>query len=161
MLFDQDTLTFRIPVLIAIEPDRIGLTGELPIPEYKVVEKLVGKGLRAQQRIGNLLTGQSYVGMRINPGATAQVIRTDDDYPVLPTIPNTVEEITATAKRMLDRFNSLPLEETLADIRDAAQQVKEMTGSKTLESAIDNMDQSFAEFKKVTSDFKRWYPADG
>ena len=27
-----------------------------------------------------------------------------------------------------------------------------MTGSKTLESAIDNIDQSFAEFKKVTSD---------
>ena len=50
LLFDQDTLTFRIPVLIAIEPDRIELSGELAIPEYKVVEKLVGKGLRAQQR---------------------------------------------------------------------------------------------------------------
>jgi paraquat-inducible protein B len=63
-----------------------------------------------------------------------------------------VGEITATAKQLLDRFNKLPLEETLQDIREAARQVKAMTGSKTLESAIENIDQSFAEFKKVTSD---------
>ncbi len=152
LLFDQDTLTFRIPVLIAIEPDRIELSGELAIPEYSVMEKLVAKGLRAQQRTANLLTGQSYVSMRIQPEAESQDIRTGDVYPVLPTIPNTVEEITATAKRVLDRFNHLPLEETLADIREAALQVKDMTGSKSLESAIDNIDQSFAEFKKVNTD---------
>lgn len=152
LLFDQDRLTFRIPVLIAIEPDRIEMDGELAIPEYQVMAKLVKKGLRAQQRTGNLLTGQSYVSLRIHPEIEPDAIRTDDSYPVLPTIPNTVEEITATAKRLLDRFNSLPLEETLADIREAARQVKDMTGSKTLESAIDNIDQSFAEFRKVTAD---------
>jgi paraquat-inducible protein B len=155
LLFDQDTLTFRIPVLIAIEPDRIELSGELAIPEYQVMEKLVGKGLRAQQRIGNLLTGQSYVSLRIQPDAQPEAIRTDDIYPVLPTIPNTVEEIAATAKRMLDRFNQLPLEDTLEDIREAARQVEQMTGSAALESAIDNIDQSFAEFKKVTAGFNQ------
>ena len=152
LLFDQDTLTFRIPVLIAIEPDRIELSGELAIPEYEVMEKLVEKGLRAQQRTGNLLTGQSYVSLRIQSEAEPQDIRMGDVYPVLPTIPNTVEEIAATAKRLLDRFNHLPLEETLEDIREAARQVTDMTGSKALESAIDNIDQSFATFKKVTSD---------
>ncbi len=152
LLFDQDTLTFRIPVLIAIEPDRIELAGELAIPEYEVMEKLVAKGLRAQQRTRNLLTGQSYVSLRIQPKAEPQTILTGDLYPVLPTIPNTVEEIAATAKRVLDRFNSLPLEATLTDIREAARQVTEMTGSEALERAIDNIDQSFAEFKQVTTD---------
>lgn len=152
LLFDQDTLTFRIPVLIAFEPDRIELAGDLAIPEYQVMEKLVEKGLRAQQRLGNLLTGQSYVSMRIHPEAKSETIYTDDIYPVLPTIPNTVEEITATVKRLLDRFNSLPLEETLVDIRSAARQVEDITGSAALESAIDNVDESFAEFRQVTSD---------
>jgi paraquat-inducible protein B len=152
LLFDQDSLTFRIPVLIAIEPDRIELVGELGIPEYKVMEELVEKGLRAQQRTGNLLTGQSYVSMSIQPDAQPQDIRMDDVYPILPTIPNPVEEITATVKRLLDRFNRLPLEETLEDIRKGARQVEAMTGSAALESAIENIDQSFAEFKKVTSE---------
>jgi paraquat-inducible protein B len=153
LLFDQDQLTFQIPVLIAIEPDRIELSGELAIPEYQVMERLVEKGLRAQQRIGNLLTGQSYVSMRLHPDAVPRKILMEDTHPVLPTIPNTVEEITATAKGFLDRLNNLPLEETLKDIRQAARQVTTVIGSTALESAIDNIDQSFAEFKKVTSDF--------
>ncbi|WP_319524909.1 MlaD family protein [uncultured Desulfosarcina sp.] len=153
LLFDQDQLTFRIPVLIAIEPDRIELSGELAIPEYQVMERLVEKGLRAQQRIGNLLTGQSYVSMQLHPEAAPRKINRQDTYPVLPTIPNTVEEITATAKGLLDRLNHLPFEETLKDIREAAQKVTTVVGSTALESAIDNIDQSFAEFKKVTSDF--------
>jgi paraquat-inducible protein B len=153
LLFDQDTLTFRIPVLIAIEPDRIEFSGESAIAEYKMVEKLVEKGLRAQQRIGNLLTGQCYVSLSIVTGAVPQRINYDDIYPVLPTVPQTMEEIAATTKKLLERFNNLPLEETLADIREAARQVKAMTGSKTLESAIDNIDQSFSRFKQVAANF--------
>jgi paraquat-inducible protein B len=152
LLLDQDKLTFRIPVLIAIEPDRIELAGESVLSEFKLVEKLVEKGLRAQLRMGNLLTGQAYVSMRMHPDSEFQAVRTDDIYPVLPTIPNTLEELTATAKRMLDRFNHLEFEETLADIRIAMKEFGDMSGSKTLESAIDNIDQSFAEFKKVASD---------
>jgi paraquat-inducible protein B len=150
--FDQDKLVFRIPVLIAIEPDRIEFTGELSIPEYKVMDKLVEKGLRAQQRVGNLLTGQSYIGMAIYPDAEAQKLGMDDVHPILPTIPNTMAEITTTARRMVERINQLPLEETLADIRVAAQQVEAMTGSETMESAIDNIDKSFEEFWKVNTD---------
>lgn len=153
LLFDQDNLTFRIPVLIAIEPDRIEFSGKLAIPENKVLEKLVEKGLRAQQRTGNLLTGQSYVCLSFFDGAAPQRISYEDVYPVLPTIPNAMEEIAATAKKMVERFNALPLEQTLSDIREAALQVKAMTGSKTLESAINNIDQSFAQFKQVASDF--------
>jgi paraquat-inducible protein B len=153
LMFDQDTLTFRIPVLIAIEPDRIEFSGELAIAEYKVMEKLVEKGLRAQQRTGNLLTGQSYVSLSIHEDAAPQQIRYDDAYPVIPTVPKTVEEIAATAKKLLERFNRLPLEETLEDIRQAARELKAMTGSKTLESAIDNIDESFASFKAVSKEF--------
>ncbi|MGA6927397.1 MAG: MlaD family protein [Desulfosarcina sp.] len=155
LLFDPDRLTFRIPVLIAIEPDRVELTGEQEIAEYRVVEKLVDKGLRAQQRTANLITGQSYVSLRIHPKADAWNMRRDDTYPVLPTIPNAVEEFTATAKNLVERFSQLALEETLEDIREAAREVQAMTGSKTLESAIDNIDKSFAEFRQVTSDLNQ------
>jgi paraquat-inducible protein B len=113
----------------------------------------VEKGLRAQQRTGNLLTGQSYVSLSFFEGTAPQQISYEDVYPELPTIPNPMEEIAATARKMVERFNALPLEETLEDIRMAARQVETMTGSKTLESAIDNIDQSFAQFKQVAADF--------
>ncbi len=154
LLFDQDNMTFRIPVLIAIEPDRVEFSGELAISEHEVMNKLVEKGLRAQLGIGNLLTGQCYVSLGIHEDAAPQRIGYEDAFPVLPTIPKTMEEIAATAKKMLERFNNLPLENTLADIRAAAKQVKAMTGSETLESAIKNIDQSFSTFKQVAADFE-------
>lgn len=151
LLFDQDQLTFRIPVLIAIEPDRIELTGELAIPEYRVMEALVEKGLRAQQRTANLITGQRYVSLSVHPNTEPRKIVNDDAYPVLPTIPDPVGEITTTVKRVLERFYKLPIEATLNDIREAARQVQATAGSASLESAIDNIDVSFAEFKRVTA----------
>ena len=151
LVFDQDHLTFKIPVVIALEPDRIEFSGKLAIPEHEVMEKLVEKGLRAQQRTANLLTGQSYVSLSFYPDAKPQTIRTNDNYPVLPTIPNAVEEITATIKQLLDRFNKLQIEQTLTDIREAARQVKATTGSTTLTNAIDNIDKSFAQFRKATA----------
>ena len=153
LLFDQDRLSFRIPVLIAIEPDRIEFSGQLAVAENKMMDSLVRKGLRAQQRIGNLLTGQSYVSLIINDQAPPQPIVYDDIYPVLPTVPKTVEEIAATAKQILERFNNLPLEETLEDIRQAARQVEAFTGSEALDRAIDNIDESFESFKQVTAEF--------
>ena len=104
LLFDQGRLTYRIPVLIAIEPDRIELSGELAIPEYQVMERLVEKGLRAQQRIGNLLTGQSYVSLIINDQAPPQPIIYDDIYPVLPTVPTPGATVTVTAVADDTRF---------------------------------------------------------
>jgi paraquat-inducible protein B len=152
LLFDQDKLRFRIPVLIAIEPDRIEFSGQLAIPEYQVMEKLVEKGLRAQQRTSNLLTGQSYIGMTIYPNAAPRTLGINDVHPVLPTIPNAMVEITTTARRMVERINALPLEEMLEEIRTAAREVTVMTGSPAMQSAIDNIDQSFAVFRQITTD---------
>lgn len=151
--FNQDRFTFRIPVLIAIEPGRIKFSGESAVPKHRLMEKLVEKGLRAQQRTGNLLTGQSYIGMEIYPAASPQTLRTDDAHPVVPTIPNTMVEVASTVRRMVERIENLPMEAVLADIREAAQQVEVMTGSETMESAIDNIDKSFAEFRQITAGF--------
>ena len=153
LLFDQDTLSFRIPVLAAIEPDRIEFSGELAISEHEVLERLVEKGLRAHQSIGNLLTGQRYVSLSFVEGATTQRITYGEAYPVMPTIPDAVEEIAATAKKQLARFSQLPLEETLNAIRKAADEVTAVIGSKNLESAIENIDESFSRFKEVTAAF--------
>ena len=151
--FNQDRFTFRIPVVIAIEPDRIEFSGQSAIPKHHLMEKLVEKGLRAQQRTGNLLTGQSYIAMEIYPTASVQTLDTDDVHPVLPTIPNTMVEVASTVRRMVERIDNLPMEAALADIREAAREVEAMTGSETMQSAIDNIDQSFADFRQITAGF--------
>lgn len=150
--FDRQELSFQIPVLIAIEPDRITGIDQAPSSAASIMAQLVGKGLRVQQQTANLITGQCYLSLRMIPDAAPWFMPPGADHPVLPTIPSAVEEISASARRLMDRFDSLALEATLDDIREAARQVTQMTGSSTLERAIENIDQSFAQFKQTTAD---------
>ena len=67
--FDQKDLEFRIPVLMAIEPDRIDLKNEVDADSENMISKLIAKGLRAQLRTGSLLTGQLFVHLSMFPDA--------------------------------------------------------------------------------------------
>ena len=71
--FNADDTSFKIPVLCAIEPDRIEIKGEsrtsgqMKTDVTKMMDRLVRKGLRAQLRTGVLLTGQLFVNLDIHP----------------------------------------------------------------------------------------------
>jgi paraquat-inducible protein B len=72
-----------MPVLIQIYPDRLGRrfheeTGEAaPFQRAQLLRMLVKRGMRAQLRNGNLLTGQLYVAIDFFPKANRRrLIRT-------------------------------------------------------------------------------------
>jgi paraquat-inducible protein B len=128
--FDNKIMAFRIPVLIEIEPERIAMTGKQTIDRKRGNESLVEKGLRAQLRRGNLLTGQLYIDLDIYPDAPPRKILYDGEYPELPTIPTNIEEITKGVTRFISRLEKLPLEqigkdtqETLGHLNKSAEQL--------------------------------------
>jgi paraquat-inducible protein B len=96
--FDRDERAFRMPVMIQIYPDRLRRQGaetqkDSPAQQQALTKFMIGKGLRAQLRTGNLLTGQLYVAIDFFPNlATAKV-----DYqksPLeLPTGPGSLNEL--------------------------------------------------------------------
>ncbi|MDL2274968.1 MlaD family protein [Desulfosarcina sp. OttesenSCG-928-G10] len=152
LTLDQENLSFRVPVRIAIEPGRFGIHEKSPEVVRELLDALVKRGLRAEQRMGNFITGQSYVSMTFYPNAPPKTIQTGGPYPVFPTMPSAIEEVYTSVRRIMEQVSRLPLEETLADIRKAAQQVEQTIGSDSLKSAIENINTSFSQFKKVTGD---------
>jgi paraquat-inducible protein B len=119
---DLNDADFRIPVLIEIEPERIfraeQITGGLK-EKKEFMESLVAKGLRAQLKTGNLLTGQLVVDLDFHPEAPPQQIDWNEKYPELPAIGAPLEEIFATIAKSLNKIEKLPLEEMGNDIRAA------------------------------------------
>jgi len=89
--FDYEALAFRIPVIIEIEPERITWTGKQTIDKERGNEILVEKGLRAQLKQGNLLTGQLYIDVDMYPDEPPRKIIYGGSYPELPTIPTPIE----------------------------------------------------------------------
>ena len=112
--FDPVRKNFRMPVLVDLYPGRLGqrfrqsLAAD-PNPDAAgtaLMERMVSRGLRAQLRTGNLLTGQLYVALDFFPNAPAAKVDLAASPLELPTVPNSLDELQtqlASIARKLDR----------------------------------------------------------
>ena len=137
LTFSEESFTFQIPVLIEVEPERIGVRGDRGKLEHAdVVERLVANGLRGQLKSGSLLTGQLYVDLDFHPNAPPERIQRHGDYAVLPTVPAPLEALTTKATSILDKIDAMPIEQIGKDAAQAVASANAVVSSKELTGAI-------------------------
>ncbi len=133
--FDRSEREFRMPVMITLYPDRLHTrnSGE---PEASLrtqkqrLRFLIDKGLRAQMRTGNLLTGQNYIALDFFPKAPKVSVDVAKNPVELPTVPNGLDELQSQVQEIATKLNKVPFEQIGADVRTAL-----ATLNKTLVSA--------------------------
>ena len=81
----QDTV--RIPVTLAIEPQRFGVERGAGEQRYVVMAALVERGLRAQLKSGNLLTGELMIDLDFHPESPPAKLDHSGTYPRFPRCP--------------------------------------------------------------------------
>lgn len=129
LAFDPKTLDVRTRVSIAHYPDRLkgrvydGSTRQLADTTlneiHAVLRGLVERGLRAQLRSGNLLTGQLYVAFDYFPDAPKAAVDWSKQPVELPSVPSNLEDLEAKVTRILDKLDHLPLEQIGKDAKNA------------------------------------------
>ena len=137
--FDYNAMAFRIPVEIEIEPERIAIKGKEIIDRKREMEILVEKGLRAQLKQGNLLTGQLFIALDMYPDESPRKIVYGGKYPGFPTIPTPIEEITKGITRIVDKLEKLPLEQIGKDLRETLAHLNKST--EQLAKLMQNIDE--------------------
>jgi paraquat-inducible protein B len=110
---------FSIPVLIRIEPQRLGLDN--PAADLEAwqarFERLFPLGLRASLKSGNLLTGALFVDINFHRDeADGYVAETFHDRDVFPTTAAGFAQIEAQLTALLDKLNALEVEPLLAGL---------------------------------------------
>ncbi len=78
---------------------------------------LAEKGLRAQLRNGNLLTGQVYVALDFFPKAPPAKIDLNKSPIELPTVANSLDEIQSQVQEIATKLNKVPYEQIAGDLR--------------------------------------------
>ncbi len=150
LTFSVATDEFQIPVLVEIEPDRIGVRGERDrLEPMKVVERLVARGLRGQLKSANLLTGQLYVDLDFHPTAPSEQVATHGDYLVLPTVPAPLEALTTRATSVLEKLDGLPIEQIGKDLGQAVAGANTLIGSRELQGAVAEAEAALSGFRKT------------
>jgi paraquat-inducible protein B len=83
---------------------------------HALFRRMVERGLRAQLRSGNLLTGQLYVAFDFFPGAPRATIDWSREVPVLPAVPSTVPDLEAKLSSIMAKLDGLPYEQIGTDV---------------------------------------------
>jgi paraquat-inducible protein B len=153
--FSVADFEFHIPVLIQIEPERVGIQGDAgEVASGDMIDRLVARGLRGQLKSGSLVTGQLYVDLDFHPDARPEIIAQYGNYEVLPTVPAPLEALTTKATDALDRINDIlakvdgmPLEQIGVDAGAAVAAANDLVGSPELKSAIVELEATLSSVR--------------
>jgi paraquat-inducible protein B len=142
--FDRAEREFRMPVLVQVYPDRLRRQSsdgqeESRFTQMQRLQFLVSKGLRAQLRTGNLLTGQVYVAIDFFPKAPAAKVDISQNPIELPTVPNSLDELQSQVQEIATKLNKVPFEQIGADLRIALGTLnKTLTSAEQLTKSLNN-----------------------
>lgn len=124
---DYDEVKKSFPTIIGavIYPDRLGKAHEKMLKnrdandEAQAVEMMsqfVSRGLRAQARTGNLLTGQLYIALDFVPNATPVSFDVTARPVEIPTVPGSLDKLQEQLQSVVDKISKLPLDQIAANL---------------------------------------------
>ncbi len=110
--FDAKTMEFSVPITVCVDPERYGVkfigasTNEDPVAAHKkVMDTLVARGLRAQLKTGNLLSGSLFVAVNFFPDEPPATIDWSQTPVQLPTKSGQVEAVEDSVADLLKNLN--------------------------------------------------------
>ena len=146
---DPQSGVVRIPVTLELESDRMD-AGRDDATAYARIGTLVENGLRAQLRIGNLLTGELVVALDQFPEAPPATLAMDGVHPELPSRPNVLDTATRTATDLMEELARAPIAETVSELRATIQKAGALLGGPDLRDSLASLSRSLAELERLT-----------
>jgi len=123
---DVDTAnkTVSVPVELRIYPERLlsrfrktGAGGN-PLASKRLLGEMVQRGLRAQLRTANLLTGQLYIALDFFPNASAVKFDANQQPLRLPTAPGSLQGLQTTLASIVAKLDKIPFDTLSKDLQD-------------------------------------------
>lgn len=147
--YHSKKLEVHVPVLIAIEPERLSVLGGGSLASMDaVMEKLVARGLRAQLKMGSLLTGNLFVDLDFYPQTAPRNVAVYGKYKEIPTIPTTMGAMVSNLTKFLDRLQKLPLEDITEELKTTIPALRESIQQAT--ALISRLDKETAPQAQAT-----------
>ena len=151
MEYHPETTSFRIPVLVEIEPDRI-ITRAARDPQSpeQTLATLVDKGLRGRLQTGNLLTGQLFIEFNMYPGSDLNLVADADmPHPELPTIPGAFEAISQSLNTLVEKIENVDIEALGNNIVGILEGANELVNKDLNEATVTDLQASMRSLRGI------------
>ncbi len=137
MQYDARTQRFPVEVVAEIFPARLGdarrefmaQRGGATPSDAMFLKQLVERGLRAQLKSGNLLTGQLYVALEIVPNAPKATLDASLPTPTIPSLPAGTGDLQAQVSEILERVGRIRFEQIGASLEETLKNTSVASGT--------------------------------
>jgi len=151
---NMDSDEFHIPVLVELEMERITRQATEFTSEERedFIGGLVARGFRAQLKTGSILTGSLFVDLEFYPDAEKEEMLHAKGYPVIPTVPTSLETITKNVSAVLSKVKEFPFDEIGADLSSTLANL-----DKTLiqaDTTLKTIDKMFADDSAISQELQ-------
>ncbi len=176
--YDKARARFPVQVLADLYPLRLGaVRGALAqrgsaqasaAGDMALLQHLVDRGLRAQLRTGNLLTGQLYIAMDFQPRSAPAKLALREGVLTLPTVPGALSALQTQVSEIVSKLSKLPLEDIgrglAGTLQQAGTSLRELTpearallaeGQRTLQAAQSLVQQLGPEAQQSLAELRR------
>ncbi|AMV70892.1 MlaD family protein [Desulfuromonas carbonis] len=150
VIFDTRELTFRIPVLIETDMERIQAvgadqpgTGPGQGATDAFIDLLVKRGLRAQLQMLSLVTGQLFVQLDIFPESEAHFVGKGGDYQEIPTVLSSFEEVSKTLEQ-------IPLDQLVQKVVTTLDGLENLVNSPELGESVRTLNETLQAVQKLS-----------
>ena len=141
----------RIPVVLSLDPNKIGRAGPGGVPEeLPPIEHFVDGGLRAQLATTSFVTNLRYIALDVYPGSPKEMINDPHvPYPEIPTIPNALENAEAQASEVLAKIARADIEGTVRSAKGALDGVEHLVTSREIDETLRSVQRGAAAFEET------------
>lgn len=148
--FDPRTMNIETPVVIELEPERLTVSGFLKAHKpNELAALMVKRGMRAQLKMGSLLTGQLYIDLDVHPHLPIKKLLMTGKYPEIPTIPSTMNTLRRNAADVLTEIHKIPFNKIGQGLLKTIQGADRLTNSPDLAEAVHTLNTTLGEIHEL------------
>ncbi len=149
---DARALKVSIPVKVEIDPHRVGL--QRPLEQIRaehpnLFRNLIDRGLRAQLKPDNLLTGSLYIELDFHDKVAPVTELERDGLRMIPTLPTPLEAAATRVADILDKIDALPIQAIGADLSATLAGTRSIVDSRQVRAAIADLSATLAELHRL------------
>jgi paraquat-inducible protein B len=141
----------RVPVFLRIDENRVAELGGARQTRETLTE-LYTQGWRARLQTLSVVTGVLYVEFDLVPGSPLELVQAEDaEYTEVPTVPTTLEEVTASVSKVLADLKAVDFEGIGRGVSTTLTRVNQVLDRPELGAAIEQLPGTIAAARRLVT----------
>ncbi|MDZ7758935.1 MAG: MlaD family protein [Desulfovermiculus sp.] len=150
LIADAKDMQVHIPVIVEIKPfEYHGQDSSQNLEQ--TMQALIARGLRGQLAMQSMVTGQYQILLDFHPQTKAQSSDMQTDYPEIPTIPSSLQELTS-------QMSDLPLKEMTGQLSQVLTGINRLVNHEDMDQSLSLVRQTLQGTSELTSQLNKHIP---